>query len=155
MQNRMKEHQLKKEQINELLETLAVGHFSTIGTDGYPYTCPVHFVYLDGKIYFHGLPKGQKLDNLMKNNKVCFEACMMKDFILDENPCDVNTAYESVIIKGEASLVSEHKKKEEILVEIVAKYTPHLADKKLPENMVKGTAVIELVTKECTGKFYE
>lgn len=155
MQHRMKEHPLTKEQITELLQAQAVGHFSTIGQDGYPYTCPVHFVYLDEKLYFHGLPKGEKLSNIEKNSKICFETCVMEGLILDEKPCDVNTQYESVIVRGEAKVLEDLALKEKALLAVVEKYTPQLLEVGLPPQMVKGTAVVEITIANCTGKFYK
>ncbi|MBO0533034.1 pyridoxamine 5'-phosphate oxidase family protein, partial [Clostridium botulinum] len=42
-----------------------------------------------------------------------------------------------------------------VLQKIVEKYTPHLTDAPLPENMVRGTAVIRISIAELTGKYYE
>ena len=64
MQYRMKTHQLSQDEIHALLIKSLTGTISTIGPDGVPYSVPVHFVFLDGTICFHGLPAGQKLDNL-------------------------------------------------------------------------------------------
>ena len=37
---------------------------------------------------------------------------------------------------------------------IVQKYTPHLREKEIPVNMLKGTAVIKLSVCEMTGKYH-
>ncbi|WP_370574695.1 pyridoxamine 5'-phosphate oxidase family protein [Methanomethylovorans sp.] len=155
MQNRMKNHQLREEQKKELLERAPVGNIATISENGYPYVVPVHFIYHEGKIYIHGLPEGQKISNILENEKVCFQVNNMKGLILDEGPCDINTEYESVIIIGTAAIVDDYDLKEIILGAIVAKYTPQLNGKKLPENMIKGTAIIEVTIKESTGKYYK
>ena len=80
----------------------------------------------------------------------------MDKLLLDEKekPCDTNTKYESVIISGTARLVNDINEKENILKVIVGKYTPDLAGKELPINMVKGTAVIQIDITEMTGKYY-
>ncbi|MDP2217135.1 MAG: pyridoxamine 5'-phosphate oxidase family protein [Methanolobus sp.] len=155
MQNRMKEHQLEEEQITGLLERATVGNLATIDKSGYPYAVPVHFIYHDGRIYIHGLPHGQKISNILANEKVCFEAHDMKGLILDEAPCDVNTEYESVVIIGTAALIDDHSLKEAVLDRVVEKYTPSLKGAALPDNMVRGTAIIEVTIKECTGKYYK
>ena len=61
MQNRMKKNQLNEEQITEILIKSPVGNIATINENGYPYVVPVHFIYYEGKVYFHGLPIGQKI----------------------------------------------------------------------------------------------
>lgn len=157
MQNRMKTHSLTIEQIEDLLLEGRTGRLATNGPEGYPYVVPVHYVYSHGKLYIHGLPKGQKLDNIAADSRVGFEIDEMLGLQYEgvEDPCDVNTEYNSVIITGSARLLTEAEDKRKALGWIVAKYTPHLAGKELPDNMVKGTAVIEIEILECTGKYYK
>lgn len=155
MQYRMKKHQLNEEQITEILKTAPVGHIATINENGYPYVVPVHFVYHENKIYIHGLPRGQKISNILANEKVCFETFFMKGLILDDAPCDVNTEYESVVIMGKASIIKDADTKINLLNEIVAKYTPHLEGIDFPENMIRGTGIIQINIEELTGKYYK
>ena len=56
MQYRMKTHQLPQSEVHALLNRSLTGSLSTIDSDGAPYSVPIHFVFLDGAIYFHGLP---------------------------------------------------------------------------------------------------
>jgi nitroimidazol reductase NimA-like FMN-containing flavoprotein (pyridoxamine 5'-phosphate oxidase superfamily) len=155
MQNRMRKHQLNEGQITEILSKAPVGNIATINENGYPYVVPVHFIYYEGKVYIHGLPIGQKISNIQANEKVCFETYSMKRFILGDAPCNINTEYESVIITGTATLVKDYNLKEIVLNKIVEKYTPHFIGTKLPDNMIKGTGVIEVNKEECTGKYYK
>ena len=105
MQYRMKTHQLSQDEIHALLIKSLTGTISTIGPDGVPYSVPVHFVFLDGTICFHGLPAGQKLDNLKANPHVCFTVYEMLGLLFDSNekPCETNTAYISAVIQGKAA----------------------------------------------------
>jgi nitroimidazol reductase NimA-like FMN-containing flavoprotein (pyridoxamine 5'-phosphate oxidase superfamily) len=153
----MKTHALAKEQIEGLLNKAQVGRIATQNPEGYPYVVPVHFVYHNGKIYIHGLPKGQKIENIINNPKVGFEIDEMLDLKYDgvEIGCDVNTEFNSVIAIGNAAILKDLADKREVLNKIVDKYTPHLSGKELPEGMVLGTAVIEIATMECTGKYYK
>ncbi|WNY23814.1 hypothetical protein MmiHf6_11350 [Methanimicrococcus hongohii] len=156
MQSRMKTHQLSKDEINLLLKEEGVGRLATAGTNRFPYITPVHFVYDNQKIYIHGLIRGQKLDNIAANPNVCFEIERFETLIMpdDNSPCDVNTQYKSVIITGTAKMVEDEKAKEDVLNKIVEKYTPILSG--LPfGNSIKGTGVIEISVKECTGKYYK
>lgn len=157
MQQRMKTHSLTKEQIESLLFKGQVGRIATQDKSGYPYVVPVHYVYNNGKIYIHGLPKGQKIDNIIDNMKVGFEIDEMLGFQEEgvKMPCDVNTEFNSVIIVGNAEILTDLALKREALNKIVEKYTPRLSGKELPENMVNGTAVIEITVMECAGKYYK
>lgn len=157
MQNRMKTHELDKKQVEALLLAAQVGRMATQSVEGYPYIVPVHFVYYNEKIYIHGLPKGQKVEDISRNPKVGFEVDEMIRILSEgvEVACNVNTEYNSVIIMGNASVISDVTYKREILHRIVEKYTPHLSSGELPENMVRGTAVIGISIHECTGKYYQ
>lgn len=157
MQYRMKKFQLTSEQIDELLHRTDTGRFATINENGYPYVVSMHFVYYNDKIYMHGLPKGQKIDNVNRNSKVCFEVNELFGLLTDniENACDTEAEYNSVIIIGNASLIEDLDYKRKILNKIVEKYTPQFAGKELPDNMIKGTAIIEIDIVERTGKYHK
>lgn len=154
MQSRMKQYPLTDEQIAELLREELVGRIATNGADGFPYITPVHYVVQDGNVYFHGLAAGEKIKNIRANAQVCFEVEKMISIIHDENPCDTNTEYRSVIIRGIAEIVSERDEKIDILNAVVAKFTPQHTGKPFPENMLKMTAVVRISPESCTGKYY-
>ncbi len=155
MQARMKAHQLTTQQIDSLLTDEQVGRLATLDDNGFPYITPVHFAYINGKIYVHGLIKGQKIENIRRNGKVGFEVDRMGKFLLADQSCNVNTEYVSVIISGEASLISDEGKKIEALNAIVRKYVPSLAGQAFPAKMLAATSVIEIAIVTCTGKFYD
>ncbi len=156
MQHRMKHFQLTPEEINEILQKADTGHFGTIRKDGYPYVIAMHFIYYKGNIYMHGLPKGQKIDNITNNSKACFEV----DELLGLQPgvdiaCDTEAVYNSIVITGTAQIIQDLDYKYEVLNKLVEKYTPQFAGIPLPNRMIKGTAVIEIQVKECTGKYHK
>jgi len=156
MQHRMKTHPLTEEQINHLLQRAQTGSLATLNPDGTPYSTPIHFVYYDNAIFVHGLPKGKKLDNIAQDSRVGFSVFEMDKLLLDPDgkSWDTNTKYESVIISGTAKLVDDIEEKRNALNKIVEKYTPHLVNNEIPNNMVKGTAVIRIDVTEITGKYY-
>ncbi|BCJ93513.1 pyridoxamine 5'-phosphate oxidase [Anaerocolumna cellulosilytica] len=156
MQYRMKHFQLTEEDIKKLLQRAETGRLGTIREDGYPYVISMHFVYYNGKIYLHGLPKGQKIDNVNHNPKVCFEVNELLGLQPGEkNACDTEAIYNSVVLTGTAQILSDALYKREVLNKLVEKYTPQFVGKELPENMVKGTAVIEILVEKCTGKYHK
>jgi len=154
MQARMKKYQLTRNQTENLLKTEPVGRLATLGEDGFPYITPVHFVYMGGCIYFHGLAAGSKLANIQKDGRVCFEVERLESLLHDANPCDTNTVYQSAIIMGRAEVVEGLEEKKGVLDAIVAKYTPQHRGREYPENMVKMTAVVRIAVTSCTGKYY-
>ncbi|RXJ93515.1 nimA protein [Malaciobacter molluscorum] len=157
MKHRTKKHLLTQEQIDNLLYRTEVGRLGTYSQDGYPYVLPLHFVYFDNKIYMHGLPKGKKIDNIKFNSNVCFEIDEMISLLYEgvENPCDVNTEFNSIILRGTASLINDFDEKYNALLKIVEKFTPHLTNKQLPPKMVKATAVIKIDILDYVGRYYK
>lgn len=156
MRHRTKTHLLTQEQISELLERAQVGRLGTLSKEGYPYVVPMHFVYFNTKIYLHGLPMGEKIDNIKYNSHVCFEVDEMLSLLDEgvENVCDVNSAFNSIIIQGHASIVEDFDEKNEALLKIVEKFTPHLMTKEMPSKMIKATAVIRIDSVKCVGRYY-
>lgn len=156
MQQRMKTHQLMDKETNSLLLNCMTGTLATVNSDGTPYNVPIHFVFFNNAIYIHGLPVGQKISNLKANPNICFNIYEMRGLLMDkeQKPCDTNTAYASVVIQGKAQVVEELNEKKEALSAVILKYIPHLAEKEIPFNMLKKTAVIKLSICQMTGKYY-
>jgi len=158
MQHRMKTHQLTEKQIEELLLRTPTGSLATVNPDGTPYVTPVHFVLMNKLVYFHGLPKGQKIENIKANPNVSMMIYEAESSLLldpDGKPCDTNTKYQSVVFSGTAAILDDRQQKREILSAIVKKYTPGLEGTELPDNMVKGTAVVQIMIRGLSGKYYE
>ena len=157
MQPKMRDHQLGKDQIDALLTRLEAGTLSVNGASGFPYAVPLHFVYDGGNIYVHCRANGQKTDFILNDQRVCFTAYELKGYHFDESKtaCGTGSAYESVIITGNARIVEDCSKKEQILMKIGEKYCIESAGKKIPENMLNMTCVIELVPVAVTGKYHD
>ncbi|MDY0120968.1 MAG: pyridoxamine 5'-phosphate oxidase family protein [Sulfurimonas sp.] len=157
MRHRTKTHLLNQKQILEFLHRAEVGRMGTFSQNGFPYIVPMHFVYFDNKVYLHGLPMGEKIDNIKYNQNVCFEIDEMLS-LLDkgvENPCDVNTEFNSVIMQGHAFIVDNFYEKHKALFKIIEKFTPHLLEKEIPRKMIDGTAVIRIDIVKCVGRYYK
>ncbi|CAK7040648.1 MAG: hypothetical protein DESF_01702 [Desulfovibrio sp.] len=155
MQARMKKYPLAEEKVHDLLATEAVGRIASSGADGFPYITPVHFVFLQGRIFIHGLAVGEKLNNMKNDSRVGFEVERMLGLVQDDKlPCDTNTSYESVIIRGNAALIDDPALKVAVLDAFVAKYAPHHTGRSYPDPMLKMTGVIAIDVLSCTGKYY-
>ena len=157
MQHRMKEFTMTAQAVEKLLETAPVGRISTIGADGYPYTVSVHYWYDGSAVYFHGLPKGEKLDNIAANPKVCFEVSMMKAIMdpeKDDDICTADTEYEIVVIRGLAEIMTDREEKVAVLDKIIRKYFPEMQQYTMPESRINGTAVVKIKVENKTGKYH-
>jgi uncharacterized protein len=114
---RRKQCEIKSmEVIDEILCRTRVGRLATLGRDGFPYITPVNYVWWDGSIYFHCAHQGEKIDNIAKNNKVCFEVDIPLSYLgleydRQRPTCQVHQFYHSVIIRGRAEVVSDVQEK--------------------------------------------
>ncbi len=111
--------------IRELLARCRVGRLATVGVDGYPYITPVNYAYFKESIYFHCAHKGEKLDNIARDNRVCFEVDIPLsyfDLAFDPSrpPCQVHQFYHCVIIRGKAEIVEDIKEKAAALNALMA-----------------------------------
>jgi len=110
-----------------ILASTNIGRLATVDAEGYPYITPVNFVFHEGCVYFHCGPEGEKLDNLTRNPRVCFEvdvplAYLQVDFNPERNPCRTHQLYHCVIIRGAARVVPDGELKTTVLNALVAKH---------------------------------
>ena len=105
-----------KEKIIEFLSSQQTGRISSIDENGYPQIIPMNFVFINDIVYMHSHIKGEKLENIKRNQKVGFEVDKSLEFLPSyfSDPTDASladTLYISVIIKGNASIISDKEEK--------------------------------------------
>jgi nitroimidazol reductase NimA-like FMN-containing flavoprotein (pyridoxamine 5'-phosphate oxidase superfamily) len=119
--------------ITDLFTQSHVGRLGTIGADGSPMIKPLNFVYLDGDIYFHSAREGEKMDDMKRDARVCFEIDLPLGYVRnDKSPCRAGYRYRSVIVKGRALTVEG--------------YGP------IPEDKLALTAVVRIIIHRVSGK---
>ncbi len=146
-------------EIERILSSTNIGRLGTIGQDGYPYITPVNFVGLEGNIYFHCAPKGEKLNNIKRDPRVCFEVDVPLSYLdinMDSSRpiCQLHQYYHCVIIRGTASIVEDSVKKIAALNTLVRKHE-HTEDfTPVTEEMsaYKACLVIEVKPVSVTAK---
>ncbi|WP_419770980.1 MAG: pyridoxamine 5'-phosphate oxidase family protein [Candidatus Marinarcus sp.] len=112
-----------QEKIGLFLSKTRVGVVSMV--DGnVPYAVPVNFVWNEGKVYFHGMGSGKKVDILSKNNPISFTVFEEYGTVSDPMPCKADTAYMSVMIFGNARKVEDFEEAATALQKILDKYMP-------------------------------
>jgi nitroimidazol reductase NimA-like FMN-containing flavoprotein (pyridoxamine 5'-phosphate oxidase superfamily) len=147
---RRKDKALQGEALLQILERGEYGILSTADDRGRPYGVPMNYVYSENCLYFHCAPEGHKLDNLRDNPRVSF--CVVGDTRL--LPDEFNTAFESVIVSGEAALIHEDSERLQALMLLVEKYSPEFVEegKKYIESNQSRTKVVKLDIQAMTGK---
>jgi nitroimidazol reductase NimA-like FMN-containing flavoprotein (pyridoxamine 5'-phosphate oxidase superfamily) len=141
------------EAIFEVLRQCAVGRLGTVGADGAPMVKPLNYVFADGTIYFHSARQGEKIDDIERNNRVCFEVDMPLRYVKAAgNPCAASYRYRSVIIKGRARMVDNPDERLAALEALMAKYQPEGGYGAFPAEKLALTAVVAIDIVEMTGK---
>jgi len=146
--------------VKEFLNEEHVGRVSSIDANGFPQIIPMNFVFLDDVVYMHSHVKGEKLDNISKNNKVGFEADRELEFLPSyfEDPHNASladTLYISVVIKGVASFVSDREEKTLALNGLMEKYQPEGQYDPIQSDMrvLDAVSVIKINPQTIHGKY--
>ncbi len=149
-----------KEKIKEFLDAEHVGRIASIDETGYPQIIPMNFVFLNDAIYLHSHIRGEKLDNIKRNDKVGFEVDRELEFLPSyfEDPKDASladTLYISVVIKGSASIVEEKNEKALALNGLMKKYQPEGGYEPLTPEMdvIDEVAIIKVIPDSIRGKY--
>jgi nitroimidazol reductase NimA-like FMN-containing flavoprotein (pyridoxamine 5'-phosphate oxidase superfamily) len=157
---RRKHNEVKDpKEIERILSLANIGRLATKGQDGYPYITPLNFVGLEGNIYFHCARKGEKLDNLRRDPRVCFEVDVPLSYLdigLDPSRpiCQLHQYYHCVIIRGTATAVKDSALKTAALNALISKhentedFTPVTGDM----SACKACEVIEVKPVAVTAK---
>ena len=148
------------EKIKEFLNEEHVGRVASIDVNGFPQIIPMNFVFLNDAIYMHSHVKGEKLDNISKNNKVGFEADRELEFLPSyfSDPHDASladTLYISVVIKGIASFVTDREEKTLALNGLMEKYQPEGQYDPMKSDMrvLDAVTVIKVTPQTIHGKY--
>lgn len=148
------------EKIKEFLNEEHVGRISSIDANGFPQIIPMNFVFLNDAVYMHSHVKGEKLDNISRNNKVGFEADRELEFLPSyfEDPHNASladTLYISVVIKGMGFFVSDREEKTLALNGLMEKYQPEGQYDPIQSDMrvLDAVSIIKIVPQTIHGKY--
>jgi hypothetical protein len=143
----------ERKTVEGLLAQCAVGRLGTVGREGYPMVKPLNFVYHEGRIYFHSAREGEKIEDIKRDGRVCFEVDLPLAFVRAEgSPCKADYRYQSVICTGRARLVEDPEEKLRAFTALMEKYQPEGGYGDFPEERVALTAVIRIDVLTMTGK---
>ncbi|MGV7226070.1 MAG: pyridoxamine 5'-phosphate oxidase family protein [Nitrosopumilus sp.] len=148
------------EKVKEFLHEEHVGRVASIDENGYPQIIPMNFVFLNDAVYMHSHVKGEKLDNISRNNKVGFEADRELEFLPSyfEDPHNASladTLYISIVIKGMGSFVSDREEKTLVLNGLMEKYQPEGQYDPIQSDMrvLDAVSIIKVTPQTLHGKY--
>ena len=149
-----------KEKVIEFLSSQQTGRIASIDDNGFPQIIPMNFVFINDAVYMHSHIRGEKLDNIKRNQKVGFEVDKSLEFLPSyfSDPADASladTLYISVIIKGNAGIVSDKEEKTNALNGLMEKYQPEGGYEPIRSDMdvLKEVEVIKIVPESLRGKY--
>ena len=149
-----------KEKIIEFLSSQQTGRVASIDENGFPQIIPMNFVFINDVVYMHSHIKGEKLENIKRNQKVGFEVDKSLEFLPSyfSDPTDASladTLYISVIIKGNASIVLDREEKTIALNGLMKKYQPEGGYEPIKPEMdvLDEVVVIKIVPESLRGKY--
>jgi nitroimidazol reductase NimA-like FMN-containing flavoprotein (pyridoxamine 5'-phosphate oxidase superfamily) len=143
----------QKEVIIDLLNTCHVGRLGTVSRGGYPMIKPLNFAYHEGKIFFHSAREGEKIADIIRDNRVCFEVDLPIALVKSMgSPCRAHYLYRSVIIGGRASIVRDGAERVSALGYLMKKYQPKGGYGEFPQDKLELTEVVRIDIEEMVGK---
>ncbi len=139
--------------ILDLLNASHVRRLGTVSKDGYPMVKPLNFVHHGGKIYFHTAREGEKIDDIKRDNRVCFEVDLPIALVKSKgSPCASEYLYRSVIARGRAYVIEEQEERLAALRKLMEKYQPEGGYGGFPEEKLKVTGIVRIDIEQLTGK---
>jgi nitroimidazol reductase NimA-like FMN-containing flavoprotein (pyridoxamine 5'-phosphate oxidase superfamily) len=142
--------QMTSEEAEQILAQGEIGVLATVDREGQPYGVPLNYGYIEGAIYFHGALEGHKLDNIRENDRVSFTV-IAKALVVPEQ---FTTHYESVILFGTATVVTDEAEKIKAMSQVVSKYSPEFLERGL-QMVQRGLSqfhIVRLNISHMTGK---
>lgn len=145
---RRAERQTTLQEAVKILQEGSYGVLATVGSDNQPYGIPLNYAYADNNLYLHCALEGQKLNNILHNNRVSFTVISKAD------PIRFSTDYESVIAFGKADIIHEPIEKLYGFRELVKKYNPELMveGEQCYSNRKDNLLMIKISLDKITGK---
>ncbi len=141
--------EIPEQECIDILKEQARGVLAVYGEDGYPYTFPMDYIYMDEKIYFHCAKEGHKLDAIAADNRVSF--CVMDDGFRKSGDWALNIR--SIVIFGRVRRIDDADETLKIVHRLGLKYYP--TAESVDEEIRKAIArvqILELSIDHMTGK---
>lgn len=143
-----------------LIARAPVVHLATTRPDGEPVLRAMHAVLLDGAIWFHGSPAGEKAETAGQRAVVSVEeqvASVPSWFLDAERGCPAATFYRSAQAHGRIALVSSPAEKARSLQAFMEKYQPEGRHARvepggLYDSDLQGTMVLRVDVERVDGK---
>lgn len=147
---RRKDREMPAEFAWTIVDKCEWASLALVDPEGDPYVLPISIAREGNNIFFHSAHTGFKIDCLKQHAKVCL-ACVGDTHRL---PYEFSTEYESAIVRGTASEVTDETEMVHALKLICQRHTPTFMDH-FDEEMARSrlkVAVWRIEVTDITGK---
>ena len=154
---RLPEYQRDDEWIRAFLRAAKIGHIAS-AQDGQPFLNPSTFWFDEAnhQIIFHSNISGRIRSNIESNPKVCFEASELGKMLPANVALEFSLQFRSVIIFGNARLISDSEEARRVMYGLIHKYFPAMNAgrefREITEKELKRTSVYAIKIEEWSGK---
>jgi|FLYL01.1.fsa_nt_gi nitroimidazol reductase NimA-like FMN-containing flavoprotein (pyridoxamine 5'-phosphate oxidase superfamily) len=134
--------ELSRERAIQLLVESRVGHLGVISR-GEPYVSPISYVVLDDALYVR-TGRGRRIDAVAESPRVCVE-------VSQTDP--QAGSWESVIVWGEAEVVTDDRTEQKVIMAILEKYRDVMGSPLTPGSVFPDPGVVlRIPIEELSGR---
>ncbi|HXD29560.1 MAG TPA: pyridoxamine 5'-phosphate oxidase family protein [Pyrinomonadaceae bacterium] len=143
----------EQEPVYRILDEGFICHVGFIA-DGQPFVIPTGYARVDDSIYVHGSQASRMLRNLEKGIDVCLTVTLIDGLVLARSAFHHSMNYRSVVVFGQATLVTEREAKRAALRALSEHMIPGRWDdaRQPTEAELKMTSVLRLPLAEASAK---
>jgi hypothetical protein len=150
--------------IAQVLDTVEWGVLGLATAGGTPLLVPMNFVPVDGRLYFHSAPAGEKIDTIQNGTEATFLvvnalAPIPSTAFGPDRACTATQYYQSVILYGQVAPVTDPDRKAAALDALMRKlqpeggYRPITASDPMYQASVQGVTILEMTVDRVSAQF--
>ena len=142
-----------RQTIHAILDEALICHVG-FAVEGQPYVIPTAYGRVGDRLYIHGSPASRMLRTLQEGVDVCVTVTLLDGLVLARSAFHHSMNYRSVVIFGEAAIVSDESEK----LEALKAFTDHVISHRWAEvrqpspQELAGTLVLSLPITEASAK---
>ncbi len=142
-----------RETINAILDEGFICHAGFV-VDDQPYVIPTGYARVDDHVYIHGSSASRMLRDLSGGINVCVTVTLIDGLVLARSAFHHSINYRSVVILGNAALVTDPEEKNQALEAVTEHIVPgRWNDVRWPTELeLKATTVLKLAIDEASAK---
>lgn len=148
---RRNDRQLPEDKAWDVLKNSEYGFLAMTNPEGEPYCIPLAYAVEGDTLYFHSGRRGEKLDSLRKNPRVCFTTVLYSKSL----PAEYSMSFASCVAVGDMRFVTDEEERTRAMTLITAKYAPDFMNCAKFDRQMRGMPAVEILAlkvEELCGK---